>query len=138
MEFQRPLVRMPRAGPQPLKRDFLPPVQLNRWLPVDVHTVLLEQCDNLRHIAVQRSRMDPPDTLALRVLNEFANGSAQAFIDDHEFCYLHTLPEGEKLIPRGEVHWPAFSVLAHGNFPHQPHRSHILAFVTELARVVHD
>jgi phospholipase/carboxylesterase len=59
-----------------------------------VHAALLEHCTNLPHIAVQQSRMGLPDTLALRVVDKFAHGAPEAFIDDHEFCHVHALPEG--------------------------------------------
>jgi|HubBroStandDraft_1064217.scaffolds.fasta_scaffold00989_8 hypothetical protein len=88
------LVHTPRPGPRPLTRASLPHVQLNQWPPADVHSALLDQCTNLPHIAVQQSRMGLPDTLALRVVDKFAHGAPEAFIDDHEFCHLHALPEG--------------------------------------------
>jgi hypothetical protein len=35
-----------------------------------------------------------PDTCALYLPDGIAHGPAEAFIDDHEFCHLHPLPEG--------------------------------------------
>ena len=38
--------------------------------------------------------MASPESVALALPDEFAAGPADAFIDTHEFCHLHPLPEG--------------------------------------------
>jgi Family of unknown function (DUF5519) len=38
--------------------------------------------------------MADSDTRALWVPDEVASGPPEAFIDDHEFCHIHALPEG--------------------------------------------
>ena len=38
--------------------------------------------------------MAAPDTVALWLPHAVAHGPASAFIDDHEFCHIHPLPEG--------------------------------------------
>lgn len=38
--------------------------------------------------------MTSADTLALWIPDEAAMGPPEAFIDDHEFCHIHPLPEG--------------------------------------------
>jgi len=38
--------------------------------------------------------MARPDTKALCLAPELAHGPSEAYIDSHEFCHLHPLPEG--------------------------------------------
>jgi hypothetical protein len=42
----------------------------------------------------KQSRMASPRTFALYLCDECAGGPPEAFIDGHEFCHLHPLPEG--------------------------------------------
>ena len=38
--------------------------------------------------------MASPEQCPLYLADEFAGGPPEAFIDGHEFCHLHPLPEG--------------------------------------------
>jgi len=55
---------------------------------------LIERALEIPHVRSKQSRMASPRTHALYLADEFAAGPPEAFIDDHEFCHLHALPEG--------------------------------------------
>jgi hypothetical protein len=87
-------IRVRRNGARPSTTDALPHLQTNQWPDPEWNAALIRGSSQLAHIVTQQSRMAPEDTIALRLLDEFAFGPREAFIDDHEFCYLHPLPEG--------------------------------------------
>ena len=47
----------------------------------------------LRHVRVRESRMASSATRALWVPDQIAAGPSEAYIDGHEFCHLHPLPQ---------------------------------------------
>ncbi len=55
---------------------------------------LIEECGQIPGVRLRRSRMAPPDTWALYLPDGIATGPPEAFIDQHEFCHVHGLPEG--------------------------------------------
>lgn len=55
---------------------------------------LLKRSLEIPHVRSRQSRMASPRSSALYLPDEFAGGPPEAFIDDHEFCHLHPLPEG--------------------------------------------
>jgi phospholipase/carboxylesterase len=55
---------------------------------------LLLRTFNLPHVKQRESRVATAETCALSLPEELALGPAEAFIDDHEFCHIHPLPEG--------------------------------------------
>ena len=55
---------------------------------------LLETCLRIPLVRSKQSRMASPGSHALYLCDEFAAGPPEAFIDGHEFCHLHPLPEG--------------------------------------------
>jgi hypothetical protein len=83
-----------REGPQPRCSDVLPFRQLDQWPPAEIHERLLAECADLEGVRVRESRMALPGTRALYLPDEIAGGPPEAFIDLHEFCHLHPLPEG--------------------------------------------
>jgi Family of unknown function (DUF5519) len=83
-----------RTGHRPRTDRILPHRQLDQLPPASVFQRLIELCNQTPGIGIQESRMSGPDTLALWISSESALGPAQAFIDDHEFCHVHGLPEG--------------------------------------------
>jgi hypothetical protein len=48
----------------------------------------------MEDVRVRESRMALPGTRALYLPDVVAGGPPEAFIDLHEFCHLHPLPEG--------------------------------------------
>ncbi|PWT84121.1 MAG: phospholipase [Proteobacteria bacterium] len=87
-------VLWPREGPPPRTSDVLPFRQLDQWPPTEIHERLLEACASLDGVRVRQSRMASPRTCALCLPPGLAGGPPEAFIDPHEFCHLHPLPEG--------------------------------------------
>jgi phospholipase/carboxylesterase len=55
---------------------------------------LMERSLALPYVRPKQSRMASPQSRALSLPDEMAAGPPEAFIDDHEFCHLHPLPEG--------------------------------------------
>jgi len=55
---------------------------------------LVERSMEIPYVRSKQSRMASPSSHALYLPDEFAAGPPEAFIDDHEFCHLHPLPEG--------------------------------------------
>ncbi len=84
----------PRFGPRPQTRAALPHLQLDQWPPADIAEELIGRALALPYVRPKQSRMASPQSLALSLPDEVAAGPAEAFIDDHEFCHLHPLPEG--------------------------------------------
>jgi len=72
----------------------LPHLQLDQFPPAEVMEDLVERCLRLPHVRARQSRMASPGCHALCLSDAFAAGPTEAFIDEHEFCHLHPLPEG--------------------------------------------
>lgn len=83
-----------RAGARPRMQRALPHLQLDQWPPADAVEELIERSLEIPLVRSRQSRMASPNTHALYLADEFATGPLEAFIDDHEFCHLHPLPEG--------------------------------------------
>jgi len=84
----------PRWGPRPRTRRTLPHIQLDQWPPEEIAAELLELSLSLPDVRSKQSRMASPKSHALWLPDKCAGGPASAFIDAHEFCHLHPLPEG--------------------------------------------
>ena len=54
---------------------------------------LIERSLALPYVRSKQSRMAAPKSRALCLPDDFATGPPDAFIDSHEFCHLHPLPE---------------------------------------------
>jgi Family of unknown function (DUF5519) len=72
----------------------LPHVQLDQLPPAGAVEELVERCLHIPHVRFRQSRMASPASRALYLPDAHAAGPPEAFIDDHEFCHLHPLPEG--------------------------------------------
>jgi len=83
-----------RAGPRPRTRMALPHVQLDQWPPAEIAQQLSELALSIPGVLARQSRMAFPSSLALCLKDDFAQGPPEAFIDNHEFCLLHSLPQG--------------------------------------------
>jgi hypothetical protein len=82
-----------RAGPRPAVSAVLPHIQLDHWPPPSVFGRLVARCSSLPRVKFRESRMASPEIQALCLPEELAHGPKEAFIDDHEFCHLHPLPQ---------------------------------------------
>lgn len=87
------LVLPARVGPRPRTRMALPHMQLDQWPPAEIAQRLVELALSIPGIRAKQSRMAFPTSLALCLEDDFAHGPAEAFIDNHEFCLLHSLPQ---------------------------------------------
>lgn len=83
-----------RTGLPPRTSRTLPHRQLDQWPPPDLQCRLVSECLRLPDIRPRQSRMAGPRTCALSVPDELARGAPEAYIDQHEFCHLHPLPDG--------------------------------------------
>jgi len=83
-----------RRNAPPRTSRILPHRQLDQWPPAHIQRRLLEECLNLPHVRWRESRMAPPGTSALALPDAFAHGGPNSYIDQHEFCHLHALPDG--------------------------------------------
>lgn len=83
-----------RPGPRPRTPLALPHIQLDQWPPAEVAEKLIEGSLSLADVRSKQSRMASPKSRALCLPDRCAGGPQDAFIDDHEFCHLHPLPEG--------------------------------------------
>jgi len=84
----------PRWGPRPRTCPALPHIQLDQWPPEEIAAELIELSLSLPDVRSKQSRMASPNSRALCLPDRCAGGPASAFIDDHEFCHIHPLPEG--------------------------------------------
>jgi len=82
-----------RRGAPPRTRRVPPHLQLDQFPPVEIAGQLVERSLAFPYVRCRQSRMADPKTRALWLPDEFAGGPADAFIDGHEFCFLHPLPE---------------------------------------------
>jgi phospholipase/carboxylesterase len=88
------ILPMARRGPRPRTHDTLPHLQLDQFPGPEITGELLDRARRIPIVNVKQSRMAAPDSLALYLPDEYAGGPPEAFIDGHEFCHLHALPEG--------------------------------------------
>jgi len=84
----------PRFGARPRMHRALPHFQLDQLPPAETLQELVERSLQIPYVRSKQSRMASPHDHALFLADEFAAGPPEAFIDDHEFCHLHPLPEG--------------------------------------------
>jgi hypothetical protein len=82
-----------RPGPRPRTRQSLPHIQLDQWPPAWIAPELAGRSLRIPYVRSKQSRMASPSSLALCLPDNVAEGPPDAFIDDHEFCFLHALPE---------------------------------------------
>jgi len=82
-----------RFGPRPRSSDKLPFRQLEQFPPADIQGKLLELSLNLPFIHTRQSRMASEQCRALSISDSMAGGPPEAFIDGHEFCHIHPLPD---------------------------------------------
>jgi hypothetical protein len=90
------LIVLPHArfGSRPHMTRSLPHVQLDQLPPAGAVEELVERSLEIPFVRSKQSRMASPLSHALYLCDEYAAGPPEAFIDDHEFCHLHPLPEG--------------------------------------------
>ena len=93
----------PRKGPRARMAEVLPFIQLDQWPPEGLVAKVLARAASLPDVMVRQSRMASPETAALALLDEFAVGPAEAFIDLSEFCHLHAAPQGGILLTLPEL-----------------------------------
>jgi hypothetical protein len=83
-----------RLGTPPRMQRALPHLQMDQLPPAAAMEELVQRSLEIPHVRSQQSRMASPLSHALYLADEFAAGPPEAFIDNHEFCHLHPLPEG--------------------------------------------
>jgi len=83
----------PRLGTPPRTARVLPHLQLDQLAPPEIAEELIERSLALPYVRSTQSRMAAPKSRALCLQDDFASGPPDAFIDSHEFCHLHPLPE---------------------------------------------
>jgi hypothetical protein len=81
-----------RVGVRPRTRMALPHMQLDQWPPAEVAQQLVDLALAIPGVCAKQSRMAFPSSVALCLKDDFAHGPPEAFIDNHEFCLLHSLP----------------------------------------------
>jgi len=82
-----------RRGSPPITRRIPSHLQLDQLPPVELASELTKSSLALPFVQSRQSRMASPQTLALYVPDICAAGPPDAFIDGHEFCHVHPLPE---------------------------------------------
>jgi hypothetical protein len=83
-----------RIGTRPQMHRTLPHLQIDQLPPAEVMEELIRRSLEIPCVHSKQSRMASPNSHALYLADEFAAGPVDAFIDGHEFCHLHPLPEG--------------------------------------------
>src|SRR4051794_39504839 len=83
-----------RFGPRPRSSTSLPFRQLDQFPPVEIQRRLLALSLDMPQVYARQSRVASPGCRALCVDDSMALGPQEAFIDGHEFCHIHPLPEG--------------------------------------------
>jgi hypothetical protein len=83
-----------RLGPRPRTPRAIPHLQPDQLPTEETMEELLKGSLEIPHVRAKESRMASPRSTALYLADEFAGGPPEAFIDNHEFCHLHALPEG--------------------------------------------
>jgi hypothetical protein len=82
-----------RRNRPPLTSRTLPHRQLDQWPAPEMQRRLIAECLRLPDVRPRQSRMAPPGTIALWLPAAIARASPEAYIDQHEFCHLHELPD---------------------------------------------
>ena len=82
-----------RPGVPARIRRSLPHLQLDQLPPAEIAAELIERSLDLPFIRSRQGRMATPRSLALWLPDACAGGPPDAFIDSHEFCHLHPLPD---------------------------------------------
>jgi Family of unknown function (DUF5519) len=71
----------------------LPHVQLDQLPPAGSVEELMKLCLKIPRVRSKQSRMASEASHALYLADAYAAGPPEAFIDGHEFCHIHPLPE---------------------------------------------
>jgi len=82
-----------RLGARPRMHWPLPHVQLDQLPPAWAVEDLIKLCLVIPHVRTKQSRMASATSHALYLADAHAAGPPEAFIDGHEFCHIHPLPE---------------------------------------------
>jgi hypothetical protein len=82
-----------RVGARPRTRLALPHMQFDQWPPAEIAEQLIGLALSMPGVLAKQSRMSFPSSVALCLKDDFAQGPPEAFIDNHEFCLLHSLPQ---------------------------------------------
>jgi phospholipase/carboxylesterase len=96
MEYVNPALEpsLPaRLGARPRTHMALPHMQLDQWPPAEIAQQLVDLALSIPGVRAIQSRMAFPTSLALCLKDDLACGPPEAFIDNHEFCLLHSLPQ---------------------------------------------
>jgi len=108
LSVAEPLLHLPvRRGPRPQTHACLPHRQVDQWPSAEIVAELTSLTLTLPYVSHRQSRMASPLTFALWLPDEFAAGPDDAFIDGHEFCHVHPLPEGTVHLTLPPVVWDA-------------------------------
>jgi phospholipase/carboxylesterase len=83
----------PRTGPRPNTRRILPHRQLDQLPTPELLSELVSRSIEIPFVDTKQSRMAPSGSWALCLADHRAAGPIEAFIDAHEFCHIHPLPE---------------------------------------------
>jgi hypothetical protein len=83
-----------RLGSRPRMKRSLPHLQLDQLPSAEALEELVERSLEIPCVRSKQSRMASPRSHALYLSDACAAGPPEAFIDEHEFCHLHPLPEG--------------------------------------------
>jgi phospholipase/carboxylesterase len=82
-----------RDGPRPQTRHILPQRQLDQLPSPAIMEELVARSMEIPLVRFQQSRMASDGSCALCLSDHIAGGPSEAFIDAHEFCHIHPLPE---------------------------------------------
>jgi len=83
-----------RAGRRPRMPPAIPHIQVDQLPPADIMSAFVARCLEMPCVRSKQSRMASPGCHALYLADACALGPPAAFIDGHEFCHIHPLPEG--------------------------------------------
>jgi hypothetical protein len=72
----------------------LPHLQLDQLPRPEIVEELIRRCLEIPYVRSRQSRMASAASHGLYLPDDSALGPPEAFIDEHEFCHLHPLPEG--------------------------------------------
>lgn len=79
-----------RDEPRPLTSDRAPHIQHDQIPPSSFVQVLLRGISDLLGVGQRESRMARTGAVAFWIPDQQACGPVEAFIDDHEFCHVHS------------------------------------------------
>jgi Family of unknown function (DUF5519) len=82
-----------RLGRRPHMQRILPHLQVDQLPSAEVMDELVRRSREIPIVLTRESRMASPQSFALALSDKFALGPPEAFIDRHEFCHLHPMPE---------------------------------------------